>query len=897
MHIVEVKLENIKSHADSRFDFERGTTAIVGENGAGKTTIIEAIAWALFDLLDYKKDDFVRRGQKKGSVQVTFESSKDERRYTVYRDTGTGYSIFDPEIGMKVADKKEDVSRFLLDHLGVEAGTDLELLFRTAIGVPQGTFTAVFLEAATRRKDTFDKLLKVEEYRQGAEKLRATTRYVEDQIAIVREKIARAEGELSRSDQIENEYKEAVAGLAELKLNVERLQAESTEKRAVAEAFDKEEAVIKKIQNTLDKLKAGLATSEVLLRQKQGEVDSAKQAADILNSSAADHSAHVAALAELKTLEAQRGERDKILSELKTIETAIIKFEAEQKNLHAALLRAENAKKEIADLDPLITKQTSLENKREHMRTKQARAKANKDQIGAIENRLQTLREDFKKIDAEVKEAEEKSKAAIDLDTLSRQETEITRRIASLQAKLESDERFQREIKNGLCPILSAKCMNLAEGQTLEDFVSSQFDELKTEITAAEAERVTVAASLKTAREAGQYLKALEALRRRHEEITIVGKKLRDDQASAKKKADEIAFIDTELQATENELAQLKNPRERAEALGREAGNLTELTTRIADNEKELESQTEQKSQIEKSFEKYTALDADWAKFSAERDRTAAAHRDYLANEIIAKSLPDRETALENAKQENEKLTTEAGDVEGQLAEASKNYDAEKHQSVRIELMVVERELAEANARSSIMEKRQGELEKERERLKGVLASMQTEFKEKERLEKIGEATKFIRDTLKEAAPRVARNYVYHVSNEANQLFREISGNPERTLKWSEDYAVMLEEGGYERPFQSLSGGEQMAAALSLRLALLKQLSDVRMAFFDEPTTNMDSVRRQNLAEHISHITEKDTFDQLFVISHDDTFEEYVDNVVTVGGGVETEQTAFALTS
>ncbi len=113
-------------------------------------------------------------------------------------------------------------------------------------------------------------------------------------------------------------------------------------------------------------------------------------------------------------------------------------------------------------------------------------------------------------------------------------------------------------------------------------------------------------------------------------------------------------------------------------------------------------------------------------------------------------------------------------------------------------------------------------------------------------------------------------------------MFREISGNAERTLKWSDDYGILLEEDGYERPFVSFSGGEQMAAALSVRLALLKQLSDIRIAFFDEPTTNMDLERRERLAEQISLITEKQTFDQLFVISHDDTFEGYADNVVSV---------------
>ena len=91
-----------------------------------------------------------------------------------------------------------------------------------------------------------------------------------------------------------------------------------------------------------------------------------------------------------------------------------------------------------------------------------------------------------------------------------------------------------------------------------------------------------------------------------------------------------------------------------------------------------------------------------------------------------------------------------------------------------------------------------------------------------------------------------------------------------------------LKKMAYDRPFSNLSGGEQMAAALSVRLALLKQLSDVRIAFFDEPTMNMDAERRERLAEQVSQITQKQTFDQLFVISHDDTFESYVDNVITI---------------
>ncbi|MEL7522930.1 MAG: AAA family ATPase, partial [Cyanobacteria bacterium J06553_1] len=49
MQILSVALTNFKTHKDKQFDFQPGTNAICGENGAGKTSILEAIAWVLFN--------------------------------------------------------------------------------------------------------------------------------------------------------------------------------------------------------------------------------------------------------------------------------------------------------------------------------------------------------------------------------------------------------------------------------------------------------------------------------------------------------------------------------------------------------------------------------------------------------------------------------------------------------------------------------------------------------------------------------------------------------------------------------------------------------------------------------------------------------------------------------
>ena len=142
------------------------------------------------------------------------------------------------------------------------------------------------------------------------------------------------------------------------------------------------------------------------------------------------------------------------------------------------------------------------------------------------------------------------------------------------------------------------------------------------------------------------------------------------------------------------------------------------------------------------------------------------------------------------------------------------------------------------------------------------------------------ETAEFIRDILQKAAPYITEILLHSISVEANQLFREITGRFDVTLRWGKDYEVTLEEEGRERPFLNLSGGEQMAAALAVRLALLKELSEINIAFFDEPTTNMDEERRRNLAEHIGRIKD---FHQLFVISHDDSFEGFTDQIVMLG--------------
>ncbi|MEP7147553.1 MAG: SMC family ATPase [Acidobacteriota bacterium] len=887
MHITRIELENIKSHVNAAFDFERGTTAITGENGAGKTTLIEAVAWTLFDVLDYKKEDFLCRGAKKGSVRVTFESGLDERRYTVYRDTTTGYNVYDPALKIRIADKKDEVTRFLWQHLGVEPGTDLDSLFRRAIGVPQGTFTAIFLETPAERKKAFDKLLKVEEYRQGAEELLKTARFIDQQIAAIRERIARAEGEVSRIDAVEEEHNLFAGQVNELGANLEQIVKEATEKQVDVEALNKAESELNDARLSLEGRRNEHARLTLIFSQRQNELAQGREAAAKLAAVKPDVEKHSAAVLRLRELERERAEREKLRENVSKIEAALATVRSDQKYSREALEKALKAHAAANDLKGSAAEEERIEKELVKLRDLSAQAKSIGSQIAALDDKISRLRDGYRQNKEQLTVALDKATDADRREKLEKRDESIVRELASLQAALDRDERFQREIKNGLCPILSQKCLNLKEGETLDDFVTSQFADLRTRIAVLETEHGQVAVALQTSREAEKFLKQLATLQSREAEIADEGKRLNEERAALQTQLDTLPRIEDELGQAESSLRALDNPRAKIKLFEIEAARESEVRQKLSNIESNLERlESDRRIHVEQ-LEMYKDFDLQWAEASGIRDATADAQRTYLTNETLAGSVGEREKQVAAAEKEVEEVERSIAESDERFKAAEGNYDRERHTSVRSVLFGLQQQQAELTARLDAGRRRANELAVELARLSEIKNSIRGEFIEKERLERSAELTTFIRDTLKEAAPLVARNYVFHVSLEANQMFREITGNAEHTLKWAEDYGIQLEEDGYERPFVSLSGGEQMAAALSVRLALLKQLTDIRIAFFDEPTTNMDAERRENFAMQLSQLIKH--FDQLFVISHDDTFEGYVDNVVKVERG-ENEQ-------
>ncbi|WP_036728759.1 AAA family ATPase [Peptoniphilus mikwangii] len=77
--ITKVELINFQSHENTVIDFHRGLNVILGNSDSGKTAILRAIKWALYN--EPSGNYFIREGEKETSVTIYFNTGAVVKRY------------------------------------------------------------------------------------------------------------------------------------------------------------------------------------------------------------------------------------------------------------------------------------------------------------------------------------------------------------------------------------------------------------------------------------------------------------------------------------------------------------------------------------------------------------------------------------------------------------------------------------------------------------------------------------------------------------------------------------------------------------------------------------------------------------------------------------------------
>jgi exonuclease SbcC len=430
---------------------------------------------------------------------------------------------------------------------------------------------------------------------------------------------------------------------------------------------------------------------------------------------------------------------------------------------------------------------------------------------------------------------------------------------------VERRDRFADQIKQAAQDILH-----------LERETGSLQEDLDT-LATIEEDKAQAKVELEESQAADQQVRALDGMYSQEQQWRDLLAQLADEISECARQAEELRDSGQRLREVEEQIAVLNDPRSASKAqqeiIKREAGYREQLQAENAQSQQHQQ----QLQEVQQQLAQYDGLDARIGQQEAVRQQCTTGYNTYLKNQDVARQLPERQRAHREASDKAEQAERDLEAARQAYQEADAAFSPQEFAEVETIMRSLETEQATLASEMSALQEKITDLTRRIDHAEALLRELEAAEQEKRALEDLQKMIEQFRKLIRDAAEPMKSALLKDISGEANRIFGEIIGDRGAQLIWENDFEVTLRRQGISRTFAQLSGGEQMSAALAVRLALLKKLSTLNVAFFDEPTQNMDELRRTNLADQIRRVR---GFDQLFVISHDDTFEQSLDSLV-----------------
>ncbi len=175
---VQLTLKNFLSYRDATLDF-RGlhTACICGSNGAGKSSLLEAITWAIWgESRAIAEDDVINTGAKEVRVDFIFQTNQQIYRVIRTRHRG-GNSVLEFQIetstGFRVLTGKgvRATQDLILEHIKLDYDT-----FINSAYLRQGRADEFMLKRPNERKEILAELLKLNQYDELEERAKELSR-------------------------------------------------------------------------------------------------------------------------------------------------------------------------------------------------------------------------------------------------------------------------------------------------------------------------------------------------------------------------------------------------------------------------------------------------------------------------------------------------------------------------------------------------------------------------------------------------------------------------------------------------------------------------------------------------------------------------------------------------
>jgi len=495
MILTRLQVKNYKKYRDFQTDFTEGLTGIIGRNGSGKSTIFNAIVFALYGSAKGEKRGIrYAKAKERDIVKVTLFFEIDGKEYRVTREIrgkelNSQAYLYDGDERL-IAQSTKGVTKEITRLIGMNKEAFIYTVFSS-----QKELTALSRLASNDRKKMIRKLLGLEKIDKIEEDINNKLKEAKNRIYGITSALP-PEDEVEELEQKQKEYSEEFANL-EKEVDGTKKSIEAISKRFETESRRVEE--LERLKDDYNRLKSNLQLLQERLKNRESEL--AKKESE---------------LKELQKSEVEYQKEKYIFIEYEELKKSINNFQKERE---------------------LFLEKEGLERERQELRN-QYREKVK--EIETLKDRLQTESNLLKEYEAQ----EKRLNASMEkLNQIEQREAHLKIEVAEYSGQVEQMRKQVEKIKsigkNSSCPVCTRPLLDEYDNvinslnSRVEELYQNEIIKREAELKKIEVEKIqeqNIKQSIEeTLKKIGDNLKELEiyrqTLKREEKELKVIIKK------------------------------------------------------------------------------------------------------------------------------------------------------------------------------------------------------------------------------------------------------------------------------------------------------------------------------------------------------------------------------------
>ena len=295
--ITSIELGDFLAHSETKLEFEKGVTIFVGENGAGKSSIIDGITFSLFGQHTRKSNKgLIKRGSNQGYSKIEF--SINGKQYETVRkiDSKGGLVATFSEITKEgrvgiAAGERKQFGESMTEQVEKTIGMDFEKLKIASI-VQQGELNSIINAKPKEFKELLNAIIGIDKLDVASESMKKVTKefrekiktdlgYDDTHIEILERDLERSQQEIKEAEPEKNQLELKQKQIhEELKKLQKELEIETPKIDKIKQLELRKDELLRYVKDTMKEIQQKISENERKIRDCEGCFDEIKLKVD-----------------------------------------------------------------------------------------------------------------------------------------------------------------------------------------------------------------------------------------------------------------------------------------------------------------------------------------------------------------------------------------------------------------------------------------------------------------------------------------------------------------------------------------------------------------------------------------------------------------------------------------